>query len=107
MYFFAKCPWLTNTVKGCKKVVSFYSGQLSNVLLSEKNASAAISGLVTPEDFDLSSGTLRHSPVLEFNLNKLSYIHSLNKTKQPFYSHLQCFGVKDILRKNSKKKSKI
>ncbi len=56
--FFAKCPRLTNTVKGCKKVVSFYSGKLSNVLFNEKNASAALSGLVTPEDFDLSSGII-------------------------------------------------
>ena len=56
--FFAKCPRLTNTVKACKKVVSFYSGKLSNVLFSEKNASAAISGLVTSEDFDLSSGNI-------------------------------------------------
>ena len=53
--FFAKCPRLTNTVKGSKKVASFYSGKLSNVLFNEKNASAALSGLVTPEYFDLSS----------------------------------------------------
>jgi 1-acyl-sn-glycerol-3-phosphate acyltransferase len=26
----------------------------------------------------------RHSPTLEFKLKNLSYIHSLNKTKQPF-----------------------
>jgi hypothetical protein len=36
----------------------FYSGKLSNVLFSEKNASAALSGLVTSEDFDLSSGNI-------------------------------------------------
>jgi hypothetical protein len=56
--FLAKCPRLTYTVKGCKNVVSFYSGKLSNVLFNEKNASAALSGLVTPEDFDLSSGNI-------------------------------------------------
>jgi hypothetical protein len=46
----ANCPWLTNIVKGCTKIVSFYS----NV----KNSSAAIPGSVTPKDFDLSSGTI-------------------------------------------------
>ena len=50
--FFRKSPWLTNTVKGCTKVNSFYS----NV----KNSSAAIPGSVTPKDFDLSSGTYRY-----------------------------------------------
>jgi hypothetical protein len=39
-------------------VVSFYSGKLSNVLSNEKNVSAALFGLVTPEDFDLSSGNI-------------------------------------------------
>ena len=46
----------------------------------------------------------RHSPALEFKLKNLSYIHSLNKTKQPFYNLLQCFRVKVDLWKNSKKK---
>jgi hypothetical protein len=46
----------------------------------------------------------RHSPALEFKLKKLSYIHSLNKTKQPFYNLLQYFRVKVDLRKISKKK---
>ena len=41
------------------------------------------SGLVTPEDFDLWSGNIT---ALEFKLKNLSYIHSLNKTKQPFYN---------------------
>ena len=45
----------------------------------------------------------RHSQALEFKLKNLSYIHSLNKTKQPFYNLFQCFRVKDNLRKNSKK----
>jgi hypothetical protein len=48
-----------------------------------------------------------HSPVLEFKLKNLSYIHSLNKTKQPFYKLLQCFRVKVDLRKNSKKNPEI
>jgi len=57
--FFAKCPRLTNTEKGCKKVVSFYSGKLSNVLFQmKKKSSAALSVLVTPEDIDLSSGNI-------------------------------------------------
>jgi hypothetical protein len=43
----------------------------------------------------------RHSPALEFKLKNLSYIHSLNKTKQPFYNLLQYFRVKV---ENSKKK---
>ncbi len=47
--------------------------------------------------------TSRHSPALEFKLKNLSYIHSLNKTKQPFYNLLQYFWVKVDLRKNSKK----
>jgi hypothetical protein len=46
----------------------------------------------------------RNSPALEFKLKNLSYIYSLNKTKQPFYNLLQCFRVKDNLRKISKKK---
>jgi len=68
-------------------VVSFYSGKLSNVLCNEKNASAALSGLVSPA---FRPETSRHSPALEFKLKNLSYIHSLNKTKQPFYNLLQC-----------------
>jgi hypothetical protein len=48
--FFANCPRLTKTVKGCKKVVSFYS----NV----KNASAALPGSVTSADFDISTETI-------------------------------------------------
>jgi hypothetical protein len=56
-----------------------------------KNASAALSGSVTSADYDLSPGTI---PALEFKLKNLSYIDSLNKTKQPFYNLLQCFRVK-------------
>jgi hypothetical protein len=37
-----------------------------------------------------------HSPALEFKLKNLSYIHSLNKMKQPFYNLLQCCNVKGI-----------
>jgi hypothetical protein len=47
-----------NTVKGCKKVVSFYPGKLSNVLFKRKNALAAFLGSVTSADFDLSPGTI-------------------------------------------------
>jgi hypothetical protein len=46
--------------------------------------------------------TSRHTPALEFKLKNLSYIHSLNKTKQPFYNLLQCLCAEDNLRKNSK-----
>ena len=55
---FRNCPLLTNTVKGCKKVVSFYSGKLSNVLFKRKNASAAVPRSVTLADFDHSPGTI-------------------------------------------------
>jgi len=54
--FIAKCPRLTNTVKGCKKVVSFYSGKLSNFYSMKKMLQQLF--LVTPEDFDLSSGNI-------------------------------------------------
>jgi hypothetical protein len=92
--FFANCLGLINTVKVCKKVVSLYSDKLSNVLFKRKNASAALPGSVTIEDFDLRPEPSLHSPALEFKLNNLSYIHSLNKTKQPFYNLLQCFRFK-------------
>jgi len=36
----------------------------------------------------------QHSPALEFKQKNVSYIDSLNKTKQPFYNLLQCFRVK-------------
>jgi hypothetical protein len=44
----------------------------------------------------------RYSPALELKLKKLSYIHSLNKTKQPFYNLLQYFRVK-VVKKFKKK----
>ncbi len=53
---------------------------------SVKNASAALPGSVTSADLDLSPGTIS---ALEFKLTNLSYIHSLNKTKQYFFNLLQ------------------
>jgi hypothetical protein len=41
-----------------KKVVSFYSGELYNLLFKRKKSSVALSGLVTPEGFDLLSGNI-------------------------------------------------
>ena len=81
----------------------FIQANYQTFYLNVKKSSAALSGSVTSEDFDLWHGTHRHSPALEFKLKKLTYIHSLNKTKQPFYNILQCFRVKVDLRKNSKK----
>jgi hypothetical protein len=106
--FFANCPRLTNTVKGCRKVVSFYSGKLSNVLYKRKKSLSSSFLVQLPEQILIfRPEPSRHSPALELKLKNLSYIHSLNKTKQPFYNLLQCFRVKDNLRKNSKKNLKI
>jgi hypothetical protein len=43
--FFTNFPRLTNTVKGCKKVISFYSGKLSNVLFKRKKCLSSSSWL--------------------------------------------------------------
>jgi hypothetical protein len=100
---------LEEKIQGNFLLGSFYSGKLSKVLFKRKNASAALPGSVTSADFDLSPGTIsrwwsadRHR---QFKIKNLSYIHSLNKTKQPFYNLIQCFRVKVVLCKNSKKKS--
>jgi hypothetical protein len=51
----------------------------------------------------ISSVTISEVTGTKFRLKNLIYNHSLNKTKQPFSNLLQCFRVKDNLRKNSKK----
>jgi hypothetical protein len=49
--YFANCPLLTNTVIGCIKVISFYSGKLSKVLCKRKNTSVTLPA-------EVSSGTI-------------------------------------------------
>ena len=98
--FFADCPWLTNTVKGRKKVVSCYSGKLSNVLFKCKKCFTSSSSFDYLRRFWTFA---RNSPALEFKPKNVSYNHSLNKTKQPFYNLLQYFRLKVDLWKNSNK----
>jgi hypothetical protein len=45
-----------------------------------------------------------HSPALEFKLKNLSYIHSLNKTKQPFLQPFTVFVSLGQFAKNFKNK---
>ena len=45
----------------------------------------------------------RHSPALEFKLKNLSYIYSLNKTKQPFTTFYSVVESRSICEKIQKK----
>jgi hypothetical protein len=56
--FLEKCPRLTNSVKGCKKVFRFIQVNYQMLYSNVKNASAALRDSFTPEDFDLSSGNI-------------------------------------------------
>ncbi len=102
--FFAKCPRLTNTVNVVKRLFRFIQANYQTFYSMKKMLQQLFLVQLPQKILIFRPETLRHSPAVEFNLKKISYIHSLNKTKQPFYNLLQCFRVQDNLRKNSKKK---
>jgi hypothetical protein len=63
----------------------FIQANYQTIYSNEKNASAALSGLVTQKILIFRPETSRHSPALEFSIAKKLILYSFpNKTKQPF-----------------------
>ena len=88
--FFTNCPWLTNTVKGCKKVVSFYSGKLSEAIFKSKKCFWSSSWFsYTIIFWWFGPEPSRNSPALEFRLQIfLKIIHWIKRNNlfTTFYS---------------------